>query len=108
MLLSLYLGSLNMNFVLNRTMRLFWIRIKVCWRIMTRKYDHWVIIYLDKPNLLKSLKYQDYQSKATAHHIHPYMMHKLIKDVAATKDDIDRSLDKAAFEGEVEIFKNKS
>lgn len=83
------------------------IRIKACYRILTRKYDHWVILNLDDDNFTKLLNGDPFETTGVYHGIQPYIYHKMIKQVSASKDDIELALDKAQFEADATMYKRK-
>jgi len=82
------------------------IRLQLCWCIITRKYDHWVVINLDEANLRELLKENDFECDAKYHGIQPYILYKMIDRISKTKDETDMFLEKMAFEAEAGIINN--
>lgn len=86
----------------------FLIRLKVCYYILTKKHKHWFIVDIDKENLVKLIKEEDYEIKEIYYHgIRPYLMWKIIHKIAETKDFADMVIEKANFELEAENYKRK-
>lgn len=79
----------------------FLIRIKVCWLILTRKYDHWFIVNLSEKELIKQIEGEDYEPKVYMHGIRSYMMNKTVKDWADSISEVDMICEKANMEAEV-------
>ena len=81
-------------------------RLKACWNILFN-YNHFVIINVDKENILRLITDKQFEIKGSYLGFQPYVYNKLIKSLAADKDDIDMVLDKAQFEADAQQFKNK-
>lgn len=88
----------------------FFIRLNVCYKLLFRKYKHWVVFNLDDENLAKLLKEEeDFDVDATYCYLQPYIISQMVKHMAMNKSDVDLVLDKATFEAEAEIkYGNKS
>lgn len=82
-------------------------RLLVAYRILFRKYDHWLIINVDKDNLIKLLKDEDFETDGYYHGIQPYVYFKMVERVASSKDEIDMMLEKAKFEAEASLLTKK-
>jgi hypothetical protein len=84
------------------------LRLKICWNVLFGKYKHYLLINIDKPNLIKLLEDEPFQIDGFHCGLQPYTYFKIIKSLAATKDDIDMVLDKAQFEADAIVHsKNK-
>lgn len=76
------------------------LRIYAAYCILFRKYNHWIILNVDKDNLVKLLKDENFESNFLYHGVQPYIAYRMIKMVSNSKDDIDMALDKAKFEAD--------
>jgi len=79
-------------------MKKFYIRLLACYKILFRKYDHWVILDVDKDNLVKLLKDEPFTSDVLYHGVQPYVFYKMIKNISNTTSEIDMICAKAEFE----------
>ena len=66
-------------------MKKFYIRLLACYKILFRKYDHWVILDVDKDNLVKLLKDEPFTSDVLYHGVQPYVFYKMIKNISTRK-----------------------
>jgi hypothetical protein len=82
------------------------VRIIAAYRILFRKYNHWVILDVNDENLVKLLKNESFDADILYHGVQPYIYYKMIKMVGNSKDDIDMLLDKAKFEADASELKN--
>jgi len=78
------------------------VRLRACWLILTRNYDHWFIVNLSKEDLIKLLNNQDFEVDAFLHGIQPYIFNTVIKTIADSKTDADMTLDRMLFEAKAE------
>jgi hypothetical protein len=86
----------------------FWIRIKVCYWILTMNYKHWFIVNLDDENFKKAVSDADeFEAQIMYHGTRLHIVQQTIKCMATGIDDADIILGKAAFEGEYEYKKLK-
>lgn len=83
------------------------VRLIVCYRILFRKYDHWLIINLTDQELKKLLSGEEFDTNSIYHGQRPYNVDILLKNAAANISDIDLICDRAAFDAEYELFKAK-
>lgn len=97
-----------MNFANSIRVLKFLTRLKAAYRILFRKYDHWVILDVKKPELIKCLKDENFDVDVLYHGVQPYIYHKMIRMVAASKDSIEIALDKAQFEADSEEYNKKN
>lgn len=88
-------------------MKKFKIRLHAAYRILFRKYNHWVILNVSDENLIKLLKDEDFDTDMLYHGVQPYVFYRIIKMVSNSKDDIDMVLDKAKFEADATEYKRK-
>lgn len=77
-------------------------RIRTAYKIIFRKYDHWVVLNVNDENLIKLLKEENFECDVEYHGLQPYVFRTMIKMVANEKDDNDMLLDKIIFEAEAE------
>ena len=82
--------------------RKFFIRLTVCWKILSKTYRHWVILSVDEPNLIKLLQNKEFTVGLDYHGVQPYVVRRMIQMVSNEKDDTDMLLDKISFEVEAE------
>ena len=82
------------------------VRIIAAYRILFRRYNHWVILDVNDENLVKLLKNESFDADILYHGVQPYIYYKMIKMVGNSKDDIDMLLDKAKFEADASELKN--
>jgi hypothetical protein len=75
------------------------IRLKVCYKILFRKYDHFVLINVDMENLVKIIKDENFETNLVYHGVQPYLAYRMIEMVACDEDEM--ILKKALFEGKV-------
>lgn len=75
-------------------------RIKAIWYILTKKYNHFVIINVDDESLKNQLSDQDYDVDILYCGLQPYNYYKMVIGLSKTKDDIDMVLMKAKFEAD--------
>lgn len=88
--------------------RKFFIRVVTCWRIMTRKYDHWVLLNIDDENLIRLLKDKDFEVTTPYHGTQPYVYNKMIQMVAKGFTEVDTVCAKAEFEAAAQEYINKT
>lgn len=81
------------------------VKIKAIITILTSK--HWFIVKQDTYNLTLLLKDKDFDIDLLYYGLQPYGVWKIIKSMSYMKDDNDMILDKAKFEAEAELYKNK-
>jgi hypothetical protein len=85
------------------------IRLRVCYNILFRKYNHWAILNLDKDNLVKLLQDKEFEADILYHGLQPYVCNRMIQMVANNFNDIDSICAKAEFEAEaLEYQKRKT
>lgn len=68
------------------------------------KRRHWVILDVDRDNLIKMLTDEPFDVGIQWHGLQPHNINEIIKAVYENKDDIDRALDKAHFEANASII----
>lgn len=83
------------------------IKLRVLWYILTNRYDHFIILNIDRPNLEKLLSDENFEVEAMYKGLVPYVFHTMIKHCAKYKDDIELALDKAQFEADAVEYKSK-
>jgi hypothetical protein len=84
------------------------IRLITCWYILTRKYNNWVIINVDKKNLIKIVSdKKNFEGDMQYHGLQPYIISRMIKMMANAKDETEMICDKAKFEADAEMYKSK-
>ena len=76
----------------------FKIRLRACFRIMFRKYDHWVILNVSRNDLELLVRDKNFDVEVLYHGIQPYILYKIIQEVENGTDGIDMILEKAEFE----------
>lgn len=72
--------------------------MRIIWYILTRRYNHWVILNVDRKNLELLFKEEDFDVELYYHGLQPYVNKMIIKRVAEKTDDIEMLCDKVAFE----------
>ncbi len=82
-----------------------YIRLRVCYRILFRKYNHWALLNVKEEDFIKLLTGQEFTIDADIHGLHKYNLLKLIKQAAESYDEIDMLLEKTAFEAEAGLNK---
>ena len=87
-------------------MRFFNIKAKsnLILKIIFGKYNHFLIINIEKDNLEKMLKGEDYIVVSQYYGLRNYLYWKIIKQLSSTVSEIDMVCEKANFE---RIFKKK-
>lgn len=70
-------------------------KIKIIWKIMTNQYPHFVLLSVDKQNLINLIQDKDVDVKIGYVGLRPYLFFKLIQESGKMKSDIDMILDKA-------------
>ena len=80
-------------------------RVRGAWLILTGRWRYWFIANVDKETLYRLFRDEDFNVELLVHRMHPYVIHKIIKMVSASKDDMDMAMMKAKFEAEVEEYK---
>jgi CRISPR/Cas system-associated protein Cas5 (RAMP superfamily) len=93
-------GCIKMFFMIK-----FKAKLRVIWGIITGKYKHCFIVYLDTDNLKELVRGNDYAVNSEYFGLRKYIVSKIIKDISDTKDEIDLALDKAQFEADCLINK---
>lgn len=89
-------------------MKKFLIRIRTCYYILSRKYDNWFIVNVDKDNLIKILRDENtFDADLNYHGLRPYVVSRIIKMLSNAKDEVEMICDKANFEAEAQEFKKK-
>lgn len=81
------------------------LRLLACYRILFKRYNHWVILNVDEENLVKLLKDETFDTDILYHGVQPYVAYRMIKMVGNSQDDIDMALSKAEFEANASIYK---
>lgn len=81
-------------------MKKLWIRLRTCYEILFLKKRHWVFINVDRENLIKMLKEEEFTVSMNYHGLQPYNIFCIVKMIAEKKDDIDMICDKAEFEAD--------
>lgn len=76
----------------------FKLRLRACYNILFRKYNHWVILDLDNENIIKLLKDENFDANILYHGLQPYNVYKIIQMVGNSKDDVEMLCYKAEFE----------
>jgi hypothetical protein len=86
------------------------IRIQTSFRILFRSDRHWFLVSLTKENLVLHLieSNQEITYDVTTHKLARYNVQTIIKELSSDITDIDMMLSKAAYEGEVELYKSKN
>ena len=79
-------------------------KLIVMWKILTNKYQHIILISLDKKNLENLLLDKDVAIDTYLIRLRPYIFHKIIREIADSRSDIDLALDKAEFEAESLLY----
>ena len=75
----------------------------VCWYILTRRYNHFVVLNLSKEELIKLLRNEnEIEVDVYFHGIQPYVFNKMIKMISESKDDSQMLLDRIKFEASAE------
>lgn len=82
-------------------------RVTAAWRIITGKYNHWVLVNVDEENFIKVIKEEEFDCNFIYSGTLPYIYFLMLKKVSASKDDIDMALDKAQFEADASEYKRK-
>ena len=88
-------------------MKLFLIRIKICWLIITQKHKHWVLLPLKEDDMISVLTDEDFEIDATYHKMQPYVLNKMLKMYSEQLSDVDMILQKAKFQHDAAEFNKK-
>lgn len=73
-------------------------------KIFFGQYRHWVILNIDEDNLVRLIDEQkDLEVESMFCGLQPYNVHQLVKRIAKNIPDEKMILEKAAFQGEVEL-----
>lgn len=78
------------------------IRLRVCWDILTMKNQHWAIISLSKQDLVDLLRSEDFDIDITYHGLQPYIIDRMIDNLADQKNEVDMLESRLKFELEAE------
>jgi len=84
-------------------MKMFFIRLKTCFYILTGRYKHWVLINLSEEELRGLLTEKEYGTELMFHRLVPYNFYKICKDISYNLDEDDMLLKRIAFETEAEL-----
>ena len=76
----------------------------MAFRILTGKDKHFVLISVNRDSLVKIIMNQEFSCNFKYLGCNPYLYFKMIKSIAASKDDIDMMLDKAKFEADASEY----
>ena len=75
-----------------------YMRIVATKRVWFGRDRHFVIISLDKKNLVELIKDEDFEINILTHGLRDYNVMRIIKNIAEKYDDIDMALLKADYE----------
>lgn len=81
--------------------RNFFARLKMCRIVFSGQWEHWIILNVDKQNLLHLLKSEPYQIKSYFYGVKPFIYFKMVEDFANTIDEVEMLCDQAAFESNI-------
>lgn len=81
------------------------IKLEIIWKIITNQYKHFVVLNLQSKELVNMFSDKDFDIDVMYCGVRPYVIHKIIKEYAKVKDDIDMMLDKIQFEEEALLNK---
>lgn len=87
--------------------KLLFIRVRVCYNIMFMRHKHWFLVSVTDKELLEVFKDKNCTCLITYHRLDDYIVHEIIRRVYNSKDDIERILDKAAFQARADLYSNK-
>lgn len=77
----------------------FLIRVRVALDILF-VHDHFALLTLDRDELVKLFKDQEFNVSVTTHGLQPYIVRRMIARCATGYDDVDMLLDGVAFSAE--------
>lgn len=83
-------------------------KIKIIWRILTNQYPHFVLLSVDKKNLVNLIEDKEVDVNIGYVGLRPYLFFKLIQESGKIKSEIDMILDKAQFEADAIEYANKN
>ena len=78
-------------------------RLSLAFGVLTMKYDHWVFISVDRENLTKSLRKEDFEADLKYHGLQPYNVRYIISSIGNDIDPDALTLERAEFEAEAEL-----
>lgn len=85
----------------------FLIRLKACWYILSGRYKRWLILNIEKDELIKLLQGDNFDVNILHHGTVHYTNIIMIKGVAASYDKDDILLEKIKFECDYDEYKKQ-
>lgn len=83
--------------------RHFFMRVKTAWHILTQKKKHWILLSVDKRELLNTFTDGEYTIDTCVHKMQPYTYFQITKEFCNQKDDTDMTLLKAEMFAKAEM-----
>ena len=83
------------------------LKIKACYYILSGKYKHFVILNIDRENMIKVLEDETFNMDILYSQINQYVYTKMIKMFSDSHNDIDMVCAKAEFEADAIDYKRK-
>lgn len=89
------------------------LRFQACWRIITGKYKHWVLVNVSEADFIEMIVPEDTNLKKPFDMnlvfcgAHEYFGFKILKLAAGSNDYLDMALLKAKFEAQLEEANNE-
>lgn len=76
-------------------------KIRICWNILTGKYEHWVLLNQSSNDHYKM--YQDMETRyfVSGENVDEYMFHLWVRRICSLKSDVDMMEMKAKCQAEV-------
>ena len=79
----------------------------MAYEILFNKHKHFIFISLKREELYKSLEQRQFNANMYRHGLQEYNVYYILRQLAASKDDVDMLLERMKFEGMAEEFKQK-
>lgn len=74
------------------------IKIKVCYWILSGKYQHWFISNIDEKNLINLFVGETFEAEIMYCGMQPYVFKKVLKSIDSSISETEIALDKIEFE----------
>lgn len=79
----------------------YFVKLSLRWQavfmILSRKYDHWILISLDSKNLKEYLSGNEFHIESIMHALRPWNVYELIKIIHESKTEADVEVMKYQF-----------
>ncbi len=79
-------------------MKKFYIKLKICYFIISGKYQHWFIINLTRDNLIKLFKKEEFIIQTECCGVRDYVVFKTLKSMGDAISDEELEISRIEFE----------